>query len=133
MNGDPQAKIDRLIDAIELVKINQREAARAVLREIIRIDNDFEEAWLWMAVVVDTLDQSAVCLDNVLRVNPNNVQAAGALYRLREKEILMEFRRERLRARRNVALGLMWLMVVFLLNAMWMTMLLFHPASVMGA
>lgn len=133
MTDDPQARIDRLLDAIELVKANQREEARQVLRGIIRDDNDCEEAWLWMAVVVDTLDQSAVCLDNVLRVNPDNVQAAGALYRLREKEILMEFRRERLRERRNVALGGMWLLVVFLLNAMWLTLLVFHPASMTGA
>ena len=117
----PPNKIDRLLDAIELVKENHREDARALLRELIREDGNFEDAWLWMAVAVDSLDQSTVCLDNVLRVNPNNTQAAGAMYRLRKTELLMEKRRTRLRFFRDLCLGLMWVFVLVLLNAMWLT------------
>ena len=121
--SDSAHKIDRLIDAIELVKEDRREEARVLLRDLIREDNDFEDAWLWMAVVVESIDQSTLCLDNVLRVNPNNTQAAGALYRLRESEIVQEKRRSRMRFIRDASLGLMWVLIIVLLNLMWLSLL----------
>lgn len=114
---DPASRIDRLLDAIELVKTDHREEARSMLRELIREDNDFEAAWLWMSVAVDSFDQSAICLDNVLRVNPGNMQAAGALYRMREDEMRQEKRRAQLRFYRDLSLTLLWLLVIFLLFA----------------
>lgn len=111
-------RIDRLIDAIELVKHDRRDEACHLLRQLIREDNDFEAAWLWMAVAVDSLDQSSICLDNVLRVNPQNSEAAGALYRIRGPEMLLEKQRARLRLYRDLAFAGMWLLVVVLLYAM---------------
>jgi hypothetical protein len=113
--------IDRLLDAIELVKLDRREEARSLLRELIREDSNFEEAWLWMSVAVDSLDQSSVCLDNVLRVNPRNIWAAGALYRLRESEIQMEKRRGRYRFYRDTALTMMWVLSLAVLFAVMFT------------
>lgn len=110
-------RIDRLLDAIELVKIDRREEACDILRELIRENNDFEDAWLWMAVAVDAVDKSEICLDNVLRINPRNAQAAGALFRLRETEMLMRQKGTRLRMSRDLSLGLMWLLVITLLYA----------------
>jgi len=115
------ARIDRLLDAIELVKLNRRRDAREILRQLIREDSNFEDAWLWMAVAVDSIDQSTVCLDNVLRVNPDNIQAAGALYRLRETEIRMEKHRSRLTMYRDTAIILMWLLTIGLLYAILFT------------
>ncbi|MFW5709255.1 MAG: hypothetical protein ACOCX5_03440, partial [Chloroflexota bacterium] len=65
-----------------------------------------------------------VCLDNVLRVNPKNAQAADALYRLRESEIMMEKRRAKLRFYRDISLASMWVLVIGLLNLMWITLML---------
>lgn len=113
-----ESRVDRLLDAIELVKNDRRAEARALLRELVSEDGDFEDAWLWLSVAVDSLDQSSVCLDNVLRVNPRNTEAAGALYRIRMPEIAMDNRRRRLRFYRDLALGSMWALVVFLLYAM---------------
>ncbi len=97
-------KIDRLLDAIEYIKDNQPEKARPMLRRLIQEDKDFEDAWLWLSVAVESLDQSILCLDNVLRINPNNVQAAGAINRLRESELRMEKQRARLRWRRDLSM-----------------------------
>jgi hypothetical protein len=116
-----ETRIDRLLDAIDLIKENRREDALHLLRELIREDNDFEDAWLWMAVAVDSLDHSSLCLDNVLRVNPNNAVAAGALYRLRESEFQMEKRRAKLRFYRDLCLSLMWLLFIGLLFAVLLT------------
>lgn len=111
-------RIDRLLDAIELVKADRRKEAFPLLRQLIREDSDFEDAWLWMSVAVDSLDQASICLDNVLRVNPANTEAAGALYRIRGPELLMQKRRTRLRFYRDLAMVSMWLLVVSLLYAM---------------
>ncbi len=110
--------IDRLLDAIELIKEDRRKEARDLLRELIRENNDFEHAWLWLSVAVDSMDQSSICLDNVLRVNPHNAPAAGALHRIRMPEMEMHKRRTKLRFYRDVALGSMWTLVLFLLYAM---------------
>ncbi len=109
------AHIDRLLDAIELVKENRRAEARHLLRELIHEDTNFEDAWLWMSVAVDSLDQSSICLDNVLRVNPKNAEAADALYRITIPEIEMEKRRSNLRFYRDFALSAFWLVVAFIL------------------
>jgi hypothetical protein len=105
-------EIDRLLDAIELVKADRRKEACAVLRDLIHENNDFEDAWLWMSVAVESIDQSTICLDNVLRLNPNNMFAAGALYRLRESDRQMEKRRARYRFNRDLSLVLMWILVI---------------------
>jgi hypothetical protein len=118
--NDP-TRIDRLLDAIELIKANRRAAAHDLLRELIREDSDFEDAWLWMSVAVDSLDQAAVCLDNVLRVNPRNYEAAGALYRIQIPELKMKKRRARLRMRRDMAIGLMWLIIIVAFVGVYLT------------
>ena len=97
-------KIDRLLDAIDYIKADQPEQARPLLRGLIQEDKDFEDAWLWLSVAVESLDQSILCLDNVLRINPNNIQAAGALHRLRESELRMEKKRARIRWRRDLSM-----------------------------
>jgi hypothetical protein len=117
---EPQesTRIDRLLDAIELVQANQREAALLILRELIREDKDFEEAWLWMSVAVDSPDKSAVCLDNVLRINPNNARASAALFRLREAEMRSQSQRARIRGYRDLALGSLWFLTICVLFAL---------------
>jgi hypothetical protein len=105
-------RIDRLMDAIELVQSGRRAEARTVLHDLIREDSDFQDAWLWMSVAVDSLDQASICLDNVLRINPQNAAAATALYRIRVPELAQERQRTRLRLARDLASTLLW-MVIF--------------------
>ena len=114
-------RIDRLLDAIELVKADRRAEARHLLRDLIGEDNDFEDAWLWMSVAVDPLDQSSICLDNVLRINTKNSEAAGALYRIRIPEMEMERRRSRLRLYRDFAMSAMWFVVAVILISAFVT------------
>ena len=114
---DSAEHIDRLLDAIELVKANRRAEARHLLRDLIHEDNNFEDAWLWMSVAVDSLDQSSICLDNVLRVNPKNTEAAGALYRISIPELELERRRSRLRLYHDFALTALWVVIGVILTS----------------
>lgn len=115
------SRIDRLLDAIELVESGQREAALPILRQLLQEDSNREDAWLWMSVAVDSIDKSVVCLDNVLRINPHNQQAAAALHRLRAAEIARETRLSRLRAARDMAWLALWLLVLGIIFAGFFT------------
>ncbi|NWF68356.1 MAG: hypothetical protein HXY40_04660 [Chloroflexi bacterium] len=120
MSQDPQ-RVDRLLDAIEMVKADRREEARHLLRELIRENGDSEHAWLWMSVAVDSLDQSIVCLDNVLRVNPDNLEAVSALYRLRESHMLVEKQRASLKTMRDLSFTIMWTLIIMTLFGVLLT------------
>ncbi len=120
-HADRSERIDRLLDAIDLVKADRREEASAILRDLIREDNNFEEAWLWMSVAVDSLDQSSLSLENVLRVNPANYEAAGALYRIRIPDLQMQRRQARLRLWRDVSVLLFWTIIMLILMAVMLT------------
>jgi hypothetical protein len=124
---DKADRIDQLYDAIELVKAGRRREALPILRQLIGEDKDFEDAWLWMSVAVDSPDQSAVCLDNVLRINPANAQASGALYRLRETEMRSEYHRARIRGYRDFALSALWLLSLGVIFAIFFTFFGFAP------
>jgi tetratricopeptide (TPR) repeat protein len=109
MTATPE-QVDLLMDAIDLLNADQREQARAILRSLIQEDSDFEDAWLWMSLAVDTLDQATVCLENALRVNPKNARAAEALLRLRAPDMAITRRRDSLREWRDLVLGLFWML-----------------------
>lgn len=110
-------KIDRLLDAMELVKIDKKAEALPILRELIHEDSNFEDAWLWMSLAVDEMDQSIICLDNVLRINPDNLQASTALYHLRQVEIEAEKKRNQLRRYRDFSVAALWILIGILLFA----------------
>jgi hypothetical protein len=119
--AEGEHRIDRLLDAIDLVKEDKRAEALPLLRSLIHDNSDFEDAWLWMSVAVDTLDQAIICLDNVLRINPDNTNAAAALYRLQQKEFAGQQKRVQLRSYRDMCLVLLWILILVLMFAILFT------------
>lgn len=115
-------KIDRLLDAIDLVKADDRAAALPILRDLIREDSNFEDAWLWMSLAVDEMDQSIICLDNVLRINPDNAQASTALYHLQQAEYAAYQKRSQIRRYRDFSAVALWLLIGGLLFATVLTL-----------
>jgi tetratricopeptide (TPR) repeat protein len=111
------ARVERLLDAIELIHDNRRQEAIPLLRSLISEDKDYEDAWLWMSVAVESIDQSILCLDNVLRINPKNAEAAGALYRLRALELQDERKRASLRFYRDSAFTTLWMLIALVMVA----------------
>ena len=77
-------KIDRLLDAIELIKADKRQDAQAILRSIIREDSNFEDAWLWMSLLslklrvtvqpMDLAHQSAHLFHRYLKHSASSLQ-----------------------------------------------------------
>lgn len=56
--------------------------ARRLLEEVIQLDENNEQAWIWLATVVKTRAERRICLQKVLQINPNNATARQALARL---------------------------------------------------
>jgi hypothetical protein len=72
-----------LDDAIQAIRMGDREEGRRLLEETLEADEGNEEVWLWLTAVVDTDEDREVCLENVLALNPNHRVAQKALEDLR--------------------------------------------------
>jgi tetratricopeptide (TPR) repeat protein len=71
--------IDLLQQGIVAARAGKREEARALLMQVVEGDERNEQAWLWLAGVVDTPEDIRTCLQNVLDLNPANQQAQQGL------------------------------------------------------
>lgn len=67
---------DPLFDkAMTAIQAQRHDEARALLAQLVAANPRHEEGWLWLAGVVDNLDQSIDCLERVLKLNPANAKA----------------------------------------------------------
>lgn len=64
---------------IQLAKDGQKEQARQLLQQSIRIEPNNEAAWLWLASVARNPQERIFCLQKLLEINPNNETAIKAL------------------------------------------------------
>jgi twitching motility two-component system response regulator PilG len=76
----------QLREAVTAAKQGQKVLARKLLLEILAVDRNNEEAWLWSAALAESGQEAHRCLLRVLDINPNNNHAlnALALQRLRD-------------------------------------------------
>lgn len=72
----------RLREGIDAAKRGDKTTARRLLQQVLSSDGDNELALMWMASVVEPLDERRFYLERALRVNPNNSRASEALRRL---------------------------------------------------
>lgn len=68
-----------LKQGIAQAKSGRREEARNLLMQYIEQDESNEMAWLWLSDVVDSDEDKAIALENVLTLNPNNEWAQRGL------------------------------------------------------
>jgi tetratricopeptide (TPR) repeat protein len=66
--------------AEEYAKLGRKKDARAILRQILSINNRDEKAWILFADVAEKKEDEINCLNNVLRINPNNDDAKQRLF-----------------------------------------------------
>jgi tetratricopeptide (TPR) repeat protein len=71
-----------LTAAIQAARQGQREAAREQLTALLELDENNEQAWLWLSGVMDEDADRRVCLENVLTLNPDNGAARQGLAKL---------------------------------------------------
>lgn len=68
-----------LQQAINAIKVGDKETAKPILASILRANPNDEIAWLWTSVVVESETQQRYCLQKVLTINPNNEVAQRGL------------------------------------------------------
>src|SRR3954454_11968473 len=70
---------DLLQQGIVAARAGKRAEARALLMQVVEGDERNEQAWLWLAGVVDAPEDIRTCLQNVLDLNPANQQSHEGL------------------------------------------------------
>ena len=58
-------------------------SAKEYLVQVLQQDPRNEQAWLWLSEVVDTLGEQIQCIEQVLKLNPDNDIAKRALQKLK--------------------------------------------------
>jgi hypothetical protein len=76
-------RAERLFErGIAAAQGGQRMVAAALLRQVVRLEPDHEQAWLWLSGVLDDREDIAFCLRAVLSINPENERARVGLAQL---------------------------------------------------
>lgn len=69
----------------QLARSGKKAEARQLLEQVTKLDAHSEEGWVWLAAVVETVEEQEICLENVLFINPNNAKAKAGLASLEDK------------------------------------------------
>lgn len=80
------ANVDAMVrDAIRAYRAGNKAEARTLLERATDIDQNNEQAWMWLSAVVDSIDEQRICLENVLYLNPDNTNAKRGLEMLNKQ------------------------------------------------
>lgn len=75
-----------LQQAKAFIKAGQKKKGGQILAQIVKQQPDNEEAWFLLARCVSSKQQKTYCLDKVLKINPQNINATDALQKLQQKQ-----------------------------------------------
>jgi len=70
---------------IAAAKNEQTQDARQILLKVTELDEENEQAWLWLSGVVESFEDRRICLENVLTINPHNGPAQSGLHWLNQR------------------------------------------------
>ncbi len=76
---------DKLQQAIAAIKSGDKATGKRLLIEALKTDSHNENAWLWMTKVVNSDKERIKCLENALRINPDNEIARRGMNLLQRK------------------------------------------------
>ena len=79
MPTQPTTSVDLLAEGIDAARAGERGKAREKFTRLLRQDQKNEQAWLWMSSVVESDRERIYCLNNALKINPNNRTAKRGL------------------------------------------------------
>ncbi len=72
-------------EGIAAYKAGRKDEALKLLTKATELDEQNEEAWLWLSAVVDNVENQQICLENVVAINPKNTRALQGLEMIRKK------------------------------------------------
>lgn len=74
--------------AVQLARDGKRVEAREIFLRIVEEDPHHELAWMWLAGLVDSLEDRIIACENVLTINPSNDKAFAYLEKLKRRRDL---------------------------------------------
>lgn len=75
-----QNQLERqLVAGVRAARQGNRQRARELLEGVLKRERENEQAWIWMASIVSSSRERRICLERVLKVNPNNRAARAAI------------------------------------------------------
>ncbi|MBN1639993.1 MAG: tetratricopeptide repeat protein [Anaerolineae bacterium] len=78
-----RTEVDDLLRAgIRHAKTGAHARARALLERALDLDEGRVEGWLWLSAVVEGAEEKAICLENVLALDPGHAAAQRGLAKL---------------------------------------------------
>jgi tetratricopeptide (TPR) repeat protein len=78
---------EMLANGIAAVKAGQMEQAQEWLVALLQIDRYNEQGWLWLSGAADNAQDRLDCMQEILKINPNNAFAQRGLAALRAKGV----------------------------------------------
>ena len=75
-----------LAQAVELARAGKKDAARDAFLRVVNEDPRNELAWMWLAGLVESLDDKIIACENVLTINPFNEKARNYLKDLKRRK-----------------------------------------------
>jgi len=75
-----------LRQAVELARAGKKDAARDTFLRVVDEDPRNELAWMWLAGLVDSLEDKIIACENVLTINPSNEKARNYLASLNNRK-----------------------------------------------
>ncbi len=64
-----------LKQAVQLIKSGQKQEGKEILLQILNEDEANDTAWVWLTATVDNDEMRLECLEEALKINPNNETA----------------------------------------------------------
>jgi tetratricopeptide (TPR) repeat protein len=80
------SSIDVLQTAIQAAREGRKVEARDLLIKLVEADPQNETAWMWLAGLVDSLEDRIIACENVLTINPANEKIRAYLEKLQQRQ-----------------------------------------------
>ena len=74
-----------LRQGIAAARARQNDQAYELLLQVVELDENNVQAWLWLSTVIDDLEDKIICLQNVLELDPSNQHAQVGLAKLTQQ------------------------------------------------
>ncbi len=85
MTSIADGEVVRLLqDGVAAAQRGDKAAARDLLSQVVELDPQIEEAWMWLSGVVSEPHEQQICLENVLVINPTNARALKGLEQINQ-------------------------------------------------
>ncbi len=77
--------LEKFNHAVKLAKSGNKQEAFPIFKEIVQADKDNEKAWLGLYFCVEKKEQKKYCLKQIIRINPDNLDARKKLLKMEER------------------------------------------------